>query len=55
MIYQAVNIDNKNTEFKTSMFRSDLYDSSNVYIVVKRTITVDESYGDDDDKTEIKS
>ena len=31
---------NKNIRFKTSMLRADLYDYSDVYIVVKGTITV---------------
>ena len=31
---------NKEIRIKTSMLRSDLYDYSNVYIVVKGTITI---------------
>ena len=37
----------KNVRFKTSMLRSNLCDYSDVYIVVKGTITVEE---DDDNK-----
>ena len=38
---------NKNIKFKTSMLRSDLCDYSEIYIVVKGTVTVE---GDNDDK-----
>ena len=42
MICQVVNIlPTKNIKFKTSMWRSDLCDYSDAYIVVKATITVD--------------
>ena len=34
---------NKQVRFKTSMLRSDLYDYSNAYIVVKGTITIKDS------------
>ena len=40
---------NKIIRFKTSMLRSDLFDYSDAYIVIKGTITVE---GDNDAKTE---
>ena len=43
--------DNKNIQVKTSVLRSDLCDFSDAYIVVKRSITVEE---DNDDKTKNK-
>ena len=43
--------DNKNMQFKTSVLRSDLCDFSDPYIVVKRSITVEEN---NDDKTKNK-
>ena len=43
--------DNKNMQFKISMLRSDLCDFSDLYIVVKRSITVEE---DNDDKIKSK-
>ena len=42
---------NKNIRFKTSKWRSDLFDYSDAYIVVKGRITVE---GDNDDKTNKK-
>ena len=43
MIYRVVNIlFSKNMSFKTSILRSDLFDYSDAYIVLKGTITVKE-------------
>ena len=36
---------NKNIEFKTPVLRSDLYDYSDAYIVVKRRITNESNHG----------
>ena len=43
MIYQVANIFSGNTRFKDPMLKSDLCEYSDVYIVVKGTITVEES------------
>ena len=43
---------NKNIRIKTSVLRSDLCDYSDVYIVVKETITAEE---DDDNKKREKT
>ena len=43
MIYRVVNIlFSENISFKTSILRSDLFDYSDAYIVLKGTITVKE-------------
>ena len=41
MLNQVGNSLNKNIRFKTAMLRSDLYDYSDAYIVVKSITTVE--------------
>ena len=52
MIYQVVNIVNKNIKFKTSVLRSDLCDYSDAYIVVKETVDRLADASNEDDKAE---
>ena len=43
---------NKNVKFKTSMLKSELYDSSDTYIVVKSTIDLLAAAGNENDQAE---